>query len=440
MKQSQQLEACLRKCTAVKGLAFRTRGLVAEGLNQMAQSSSPAETLQVQERWMSAQETTRARLEHRFASLDVVTDDSVRELRGEVGRSRSTSPARSEESANAMRGASSSEESAIEEAGRIVGADARAISSYGQSNFEELSTGTISRQSATKVDANILLQLKVEPPNSEECAAKFALYEAYATEVEDMRDTIMKFHEQSHHLLPTTLAQSMRHAINSIDNRESMAIQDRTVEWFVYHMMRKAEQNNLGMAHKLGDFEKKIRYLAESCQTECPVCLEPFNEGVRRPETLRCCHKICADCWTRWSTVMHGLGKHPFCPCCNHCGFIGAVNAQVTGGVDLSDSDTGNAFQRSCSLFACGKNKGIQASTYGAPSLSSSPPDKGSALSPAYRSLSLQDSVKEPLVAGQSACGPVPQPAAATSPKKERKSRKDRNKGYKTETRTFMKL
>ena len=71
INESQQWEVCLRKCRAVKGLAFRTRGLVAEGLHQLSATSSPQQAEEVRERWKSAQTLTRERLEKRFASLDV---------------------------------------------------------------------------------------------------------------------------------------------------------------------------------------------------------------------------------------------------------------------------------------------------------------------------------------------------------------------------------
>jgi len=234
-----------------------------------------------------------------------------------------------------------------------------AISTAATQDFEHFSSGTINQRGPTPA-ASLLVQLKMEPTSDLERAAKFALYDAYSAEVEDMRNTIVKLHESSRPLLPESLAISMCQQIHALDSREAMSIPERTVEWFVYHMMHKAEQNNLRMASKLDAFEKRIKYLAENCQTECPVCLETFHAETKIPETLGCCHKICRDCWTRWSTVMHGLKKHPFCPCCNHCEFIGTVRDQVGGGgggVDLSDSD-GDVFSRTCSMFTPGGWKG----------------------------------------------------------------------------------
>jgi len=352
VKQSQQWEVCLRKCRAVKGLAFRTRGLVAEGLHQMAQSGNAHETQEVRERWYSAQSSTRARLEKRFASLDVYGN------RDGNDRSRSSSPG-SDTSAAVLRGASSSDESALGEATRTMGCDTNVIIGRANQDFESVSSGTVSHLPPTKVDS-LLSQLKERPESDLECAAKFGLYEAYSTEVEDMRTTMIKFHVESRAMLPEALATDMNHQICSIDNPAAMSIPEDTQEWFVFHMMKRAEQNNLSMSGKLESFEKKIKFLAASCQTECPVCLETFNETTHVAETLACCHKICTDCWTRWSTVMHGLKKHPFCPCCNHSQFLGTLSAEAGGGVgamiDLSDSDVSGS-ERACLLFGCSGKK-----------------------------------------------------------------------------------
>merc|ERR1712232_678450 len=85
-----------------------------------------------------------------------------------------------------------------------------------------------------------------------------------------------------------------------------MGIHDDAREWFVFHMMRQAERNNLKMAGILEGFSA---------------------EGEHAPETLGCCHKVCKDCWSSWSSVM---GGRPFCPLCRHDEFLGAVAARVT--------------------------------------------------------------------------------------------------------------
>lgn len=373
LKQSQQWEVCLRKCRAVKSLAFRTRGLVAEGLDQMSHCSTGLDIQELQSRWAIAQNMTRARQENRYASLDAASDKRKRgrQLRsgsGASNRSSSCDSSGSDVSAGVMRGASSSDESAAEEAGRMLGTAARVISSRATSDFGNLAAGAKDQRQPVQVSSS-LAQLKVQPSSDKEQAAKFALYEAYTAEVETMRNTIMKLHEESRPLLPEALAASMKHQICSIDSEEAMAIPEETVEWFVYHMMHKAEQNNLSMARMLDSFEKKLTFLAGSCQNECPVCLETFDEATRRPETLGCCHKVCIECWTRWTTMMHGLEKHPFCPCCHHERFLDTINVEEDsamrihnftegplGDIDLSDSGSDAVGERTCFLpapFSC---------------------------------------------------------------------------------------
>jgi hypothetical protein len=241
----------------------------------------------------------------------------------------------------------------MEEAGHLVGAQACVISQLANANFEDLSSSTIQQRAPTQINS-LLEQLRHCPLDDGTKAIKFGLYEAYSTEVEGMRNTMIRFHGESEPLLPEAISRKMQEEIRGVDARENLSIPDNTQEWFVYHMMRQAERNNLAMAGKLESFEKKIRYLAESAQTECPVCLENFSVG-RPADTLACCHKICRDCWTRWSTVMHARSKHPFCPCCNSQEFIGTVNAEIGCGVDMSDSD-GDSFDRSCSIFTRGRD------------------------------------------------------------------------------------
>merc|ERR1719261_1948143 len=102
-------------------------------------------------------------------------------------------------------------------------------------------------------------------------------------------------------------------------------------------MMRQAERNNMTMAGILDEFDKKLKFLAQNEQLECPVCLDQFDDGAKAAETLGCCHKVCKECWINWAKVMSG---HPFCPFCRHEDFIGAVAARASGPVHDSDSDS----------------------------------------------------------------------------------------------------
>lgn len=342
----------------------------------MAHCSTGHDVQELQMRWAVAQNMTRVRQENRYASLDAAADRRKRQARSASSassRSSSSDSNSSDGSAAVMRGASSSDESAAEEAGRMLGTEGRVIARRATSDFGNLAIGAKPQRQPVQV-ASSLVQLKVQPSSDKERAARFALYEAYSAEVETMRNTIMKLYDESQHLLPDSLAVSMKYQIGSIDSEEAMAIPEQTVEWFVYHMMQQAEQNNLSMARMLDAFEKKIMFLAENCQKDCPICFEPFDEATRRPETLGCCHKVCMECWSRWTTMMHGLEKHPFCPCCHHERFLETINVEEDtapriidategplgdnftegplGEIDLSDSGSDAAADRTCFLPA----------------------------------------------------------------------------------------
>merc|ERR1712070_125623 len=90
----------------------------------------------------------------------------------------------------------------------------------------------------------LLRQLAEEPSEPAECAAKFSLYEGYASEVENMRNTLFKFYEESCPLLPPAIVMGMDRQMRGIDTAEAMQIPDESREWFVFHMMRQAERNN----------------------------------------------------------------------------------------------------------------------------------------------------------------------------------------------------
>ena len=63
-----------------------------------------------------------------------------------------------------------------------------------------------------------------------------------------MRSTLLKFNEETRPSLPATVAADLGNQIRKIDSTEAMGIPDDVREWFVFHMMRKAERNNLSMA------------------------------------------------------------------------------------------------------------------------------------------------------------------------------------------------
>jgi len=268
----------------VKNHAIRSRALAAEGLRQM--SAAPAsEHMAVQTRWMSAQESSAKYASARWDAF-------------------SRAPAAAEPQVLV----DESDDEAMAEAADLMGAgDATALTALGNDGLQEDGRG--GGQSIEE----LLAQLRTEPANEEECAAKFMLYEGYAREVEPT--------------LPPTVAADLGNQIGKIDSTEAMGIPDDVREWFVFHMMKKAERNNVSMARILDSFEKKLAFLAKNDQEECPVCLDKFESGDKAPETLGCCHKVCKECWESWSQVM---GGRPFCPLCRHDEFLGAVASRLS--------------------------------------------------------------------------------------------------------------
>lgn len=303
VERARQAEVSYRKCRAVKSHAVRSRALVAEGLGQMA-SSRPQDHMAVQERWRSAQEVSRSRQVEALSKVDHAAEQEPT-------------------MAALLEDASDEEEEAMAEAAQLVGAaDSRSMAAVGSEGLAVAAPragAAPGAGGAGSVDA-LLAQLRTEPQDESECAAKFMLYEGYASEVEQVRGSLLKFHSESRSTVPDAVAAGMDKQVKGIDSAEAMGIPDHAREWFVFHMMRTAERNNLKMAGILQDFEKKLEFLASNDQSECPVCLEAFAEvGDHSAETLGCCHKVCRDCWQHWSAVM---GGRPFCPLCKHEDFL----------------------------------------------------------------------------------------------------------------------
>lgn len=140
IESARERERQSRKCKAVKSHAIRSRALAAEGLRQM--SVAPAsEHLAVQTRWASAQEASA-----KFASAR--WEEVEREEQGPVD-----------------------EDEAMEEAAGLMGQEVSELAALGNDGLEE------GAKEARSID-EILAQLRKEPANEDECAAKFMLYDA----------------------------------------------------------------------------------------------------------------------------------------------------------------------------------------------------------------------------------------------------------------------
>jgi len=234
---ARQHEVSARKCKAVKGHAVRSRALAAEGLQQMAVCRAPEEHMAVQARWQSAQHASYQHQESRMtrASAAMSCNKSQKHSRAVV-----------------LRKAEDSEDEAMEEAAALVGASDVTI--MANVATEELAAPLGAPRASAKgkgdgkgcastVD-NLMTQLRKEPQDEAECAAKFMLYEGYGSEVEQMRGTLFKFHEETRLTVPAVIKADMDAQVKGIDTTEAMGIQDDAREWFVFHMMCKAERNN----------------------------------------------------------------------------------------------------------------------------------------------------------------------------------------------------
>eukprot|EP00927_Polykrikos_kofoidii_P076751 TRINITY_DN73790_c0_g1_i1.p1 TRINITY_DN73790_c0_g1~~TRINITY_DN73790_c0_g1_i1.p1 ORF type:complete len:388 (+),score=61.49 TRINITY_DN73790_c0_g1_i1:37-1200(+) len=347
-ERARQHEVSLRKCKAVKSHAVRSRALATESLRQMSSMADPAEAMAVQNRWKSAQEASKSRQHRSLQKADLAISKSSRASAEDHVSDAEVMSNADDEANQAM----------VEVAGLMGAADVNAMVAAGSEGLAPVLVEPVSatgdgsggaalpRRTRTgggatagsTVDA-LLQQLKREPENEEECAAKFLLYEGYQSEVEQMRNTLLTFHQDSIPTVPQAVATDMNKQVASIDSAEAMGIPDDAREWFVYHMMRQAERNNLKMARVLESFEKRLEFLASNDQADCPVCFEAFvGSGPHAPETLACCHKVCKECWENWCSVM--VGK-PFCPLCRHEDFLGEVAGRVSrGAVPTPGSDS----------------------------------------------------------------------------------------------------
>jgi len=368
-------EEYARKCKAVQGRALRSRALAAESLRQMSECTAPEEYSAIQDRWREAQEASRALQVGKCSRIGL--QNSQRRKRamrlrrrnladamsrgrghgaGSSSRARSSSSSSGKSScseASLLRAASDSEAEAMEEVAGLVGAsDARSLAAlggedlprgragFGYNSSEESSGGSdfdgrpkvVPAARRTKSGpsdkvAAVLRQLKREPTDPTECAAKFALYEGYVSEVEAMRNTLLDLYEQSLPALPPVLVADMKRKIRGIDEDAALRIPDQSKEWFVYHMMFQAQANNMKMASLLDGYEKRLKYAVACDQAECPICMDVFGSGPCAPETLGCCHKVCAACWRHWKAVMRGRS---FCPLCRHQEFLTTVATRAS--------------------------------------------------------------------------------------------------------------
>lgn len=288
-ERQRRHELSRRKTRAMYSHSKRSSALCTESLRQM--STAAVEDMEAaRTRWSLATRTSAARQERAWHALSAPSALAV-----------------------ALRDDSDDEAEALEEAADLVGGDARRLAED-------------AADEGTAAVAAVLEQLRAEPADAAECAAKFQLYEEYASQLERMRGSVFQLFEESRGSLPRAVEADMERQLKGIDRQDTMGIPEETSEWFVFHMMKASEANNRRLAAILSGFERQLEFLAKNDQAECPVCFEAFDAS-RASETLGCCHRICKECWANWSAVMRG---NAFCPLCRNSEFLNVVIRQGT--------------------------------------------------------------------------------------------------------------
>lgn len=308
VERQRQTERMRRTSLSMSSHSMRSRTLLHEGLTQMSHSATARECADAQRRWCSAQTASRSRT---MRSLSTMESD----------RLETTDVWRDEHE----------EEEGFAEIAAMMGTPSvtmRRSSGIGEQGAERRQNRATD-ESARRLE-ELLKQLREEPTEDDEIVAKFAMYETYGQEVERMRTELFKFYEEQD--LPQAVARDMQQQLKAIDSHEAMGIPDEAREWFVYHMMKRAERNSWAMDNALAALKSKLELIAKSTQTDCPICLEAFNED-RPAEMLACCHSVCAECWSHWTAVKQG---RPFCPLCRHSEFIHTLAAHAAPGSGLA--------------------------------------------------------------------------------------------------------
>lgn len=193
-----------------------------------------------------------------------------------------------------------------------------------------------------------LSDLKVEPTNDEQRAAKFKIFETFSGQLDAVRSALLSLVAGSVATFPTSVAAGVQQQVKQLDDTANMSIADAGRYWFVYDMSKMVFNNCDKMRHVSTSVEQKAAFLANSTQTQCPICMETFEApgaaGGRRsddddgsgggddgddgprcvPRVLQCCHRVCEPCWTQWVAIKGGPAN-AFCPICKNKEFLEEV-------------------------------------------------------------------------------------------------------------------
>jgi len=163
----------------------------------------------------------------------------------------------------------------------------------------------------------LLEQLKKEPIEEPEQAAKFLLFEKYLETVTKLREETFDFWAEASGDFHASGRGDIERALKKIDGHDNMGVDFIEGRWFVYDMTRKAGTNCAMIGRNLAMIKSRLELLSQ--QNDCPVCLEELDTCCEEPYIFGCCHKVCGECWRHWSEMRGGA----FCPLCRNEEFLG---------------------------------------------------------------------------------------------------------------------
>merc|ERR1719326_1070471 len=146
---------------------------------------------------------------------------------------------------------------------------------------------------------SLLAQLRVEPADDAEAAAKFALYEAHAEAVATVRDALFTLWAGARADVGDG-APVFERALRGVDARANLELDEDARFWFVFSMATAVSANEAKIARVMRELRAKLEMLA--AQTECPICLERLPAGgdggaaAAAATTLGCAHRVCGEC------------------------------------------------------------------------------------------------------------------------------------------------
>jgi hypothetical protein len=158
--------------------------------------------------------------------------------------------------------------------------------------------------------ADLLEQLREEPADGEETAAKFRIFETYMDTVTALREDMLATWRRAVPSFEPPAAAVIDRAISAMDRGDALGAAEVAGTWFVHGMMVQAGRNHAALAGILRDIETKLALL--SGDADCPICLDSI--AARAARALPCCHRVHGDCWEAWGEA--NPVSAAFCPLC----------------------------------------------------------------------------------------------------------------------------